>query len=228
MPDNQLALDTMTLAWPVYANAIYPRRAQGEYRDARTKIYVEALESDDGVHRIMIGHSVFTLPQDVQNGRLSWLAGFSSGLTEVVYLGTAWNDPAKLSNKRIAFFEQNGFPEAAADYRAFSYPGELSATEQVELRNALAIRPDVPKARMERYIRDASAQKMVSAAIMQGQDATEFLPPLLAHRDAWNAYIAQCVKDEQHANPPKWLITDLLEPLGFDQAVIRGLADNES
>ncbi len=228
VPDNQLALDTMALAWPVYANAIYPRRAQGEYRDARTKIYVEALESDDGVHRIMIGHSVFTLPQDIQNGRLSWLAGFSSGLTEVVYLGTAWNDPAKQTNKRIAFFEQNGFPEAAADYRAYSYPGKLSATEQVELRNALAIRPDVPKARMERYIRDASAQKMVSAAIMQEQDATEFLPPLLAHRDAWNAYIAQCVKDEQHTNPPKWLITDLLEPLGFDQAVIRGLTDNES
>jgi len=227
-PDNKLALETMALAWPVYGNALYPRRAQSEYHDARTRIYVEALESKDGAHRIMIGHSVFTLPQDVQNGRLGWLAGFSSGLTEVVYLGTAWNDPAKMTNKRIAFFEQNGFPAAAADYRAFSYPSELSATEQVLLRNAMATRPDIPKKRMEQYIRSASAQKIISSAIVNGQDASEFLPPLLAHRAAWNAYIDQCVVDEQTSNPPKWLITELLEPLGFDQAVICGVAENNS
>ena len=55
----------------------------------------------------MIGHSVFTLPQDVENGRLGWLVGFSSGLVERVYLGEAWSDPDNQSNKRIAFFEQN-------------------------------------------------------------------------------------------------------------------------
>jgi len=227
-PDNELALETMALAWPVYGNAIYPRRAQKEYRDARTQIYVEALETHDGTHRIMIGHSVFTLPQDVQNGRLGWLAGFSSGLTEVIYLGTAWNDPAQMTNKRIAFFDENGFSKAAADYRAFSYPSKLSDSEQAQLRSAMAIRPDISKERMERYIRDASAQKIISNAIINGQDASEFLPPLLAHRDAWNAYIDQCIEEQKQTNPPKWLIDELLEPLGFDQAVIRGLTQNES
>ncbi|WP_372808327.1 hypothetical protein, partial [Pontiella sp.] len=88
-PNNELALKTMKLAWPIYGNALFPRRAANDYLNARTKIYIEVLDSADGAHLIMIGHSVFSLPQDVENGRLAWLAGFSSGLTEVVYLGKA-------------------------------------------------------------------------------------------------------------------------------------------
>jgi Asp-tRNA(Asn)/Glu-tRNA(Gln) amidotransferase B subunit len=116
---------------------------------------------------------------------------------------------------------------AAADYRAFSYPGELSATEQTQLRQAEALHPDIPKKRLERYIHDASEQKIISNAIVNGQDASEFLPPLLAHRDAWNAYINQCIEEQKHTNPPTWLIDELLEPLGFDQAVICGLTENK-
>ena len=228
LPDNRVAMNTLALAWPIYGNTLYPRRSQSEYRDARTRIYIESLKSTNGLHQIMIGHSVFTLPRDVRNGRLGWLAGFSSGLTEIVYLGSAWSDPEHKTNKRIAFFEQNGFPEAAADYRAFSYPGKLSAVEQEQLRLAMAARPDVPKERLERYIRDASAQKMVSEAIVEGRDATEFLPPLQAHRDAWKAYIAHCVEEQRHANPPKWLFDELLGPLGFDQAVILEVDEKEA
>ncbi len=226
IPENELALKAMALAWPVYGNELYPRRAQSDYLNARTKIYVEVLESSDDAHRIMIGHSVFTLPQDVENGRLGWLAGFSSGLTEIVYLGQAWSDPAARSNKRIAFFEQNGFADAAADYRTFSYPGELTTGQEWLLKRALIARPDIPEDRLASYVRSAEAQKAISSAIVNGGSAGAFLPPLLAHRDAWKAYTAQCIKDEIDGIPPEWLMGELLEPLGFDQAVIRGLRED--
>ncbi|MEN7972305.1 MAG: hypothetical protein ABFR47_00570 [Verrucomicrobiota bacterium] len=222
-PENTLALKTMAMAWPLYNNKLYPRRAASDYLEATTKIYIEALETSDDTHRIMIGHSVFTLPQDVENGRLGWLGGFSSGLTEVVYLGTAWGDPEAKTNKRIAFFEENGFLEAAADYRSFSYPAELTARQEMLLEKAMEARPDIPQEKLEQYVRSAEAQKMVSAAIVNGESATESLPPLLAHRDAWNAYTALCIKDGINEPPPEWLMTELLVPLGFDQAVIRGL-----
>ncbi len=225
-PENSLALKVMALAWPVYDNALYPRRAQSDYLNARTKIYVEVLESNDGAHRIMIGHSVFTLPQDIENGRLGWMAGFSSGLTELVYLGQAWSDPAAKTNKRIAFFEQNGFSEAAADYRTFSYPVKLTEEQVWMLRKALATRPDIPEEQLARYVRSADAQKAISSTIVNGGSAKGFLPPLLAHRDAWKAYTDHCIQNENGNNPPQWLVSELLEPLGFDQAVIRGLRED--
>lgn len=225
-PENNLALKTMALAWPVYANELYPRRAQRDYFNARTKVFIEVLESSDDVHRIMIGHSVFTLPQDVENGRLSWLAGFSSGLAEMVYLGKAWSDDATQSNKRIAFFENNGFTEAAADYRSFSYPGKPTSIQAALLKEATLIRPDIPLERLEEYVRSATAQKAISKAIVNGENARDLLPPLLAHRDAWRAYTAQCIQNESNSTPPPWIISELLEPLGFDQAVVRGVSED--
>lgn len=225
-PENDLALKTMALAWPVYGNTLYPRRAQSDYSNARTKIYLEVLESPDNAHRIMIGHSVFTLPQDVENGRLGWLTGFSSGLAEMVYLGKVWSDPAAQSNKRIAFFEENGFTEAALDYRAFSYPEKPTPAQEALLKKAANARPDIPQERLEQYVRSATAQKAISNAIVNGGNARSFLPPLLAHRDAWNAYTARCIQDELNSNPPEWIMTELLEPLGFDQAVVRGLRED--
>ncbi len=224
-PENELALKTMALAWPIYHNALYPRRAQGDYMNARTKIYIEVLESSDSIHRIMIGHSVFNLPQDIENGRLDWLIGFSSGLTEVVFLGEAWSDPIAQQNKRIAFFEQNGFAEAAKDYRAFSFPHEFSPEQEILLQKAISVRPDIPTKRLKQYIRIAEAQKAISTALVKGENAREFLPPLLAHHDAWASYIKQCIEDEKTHTPPHWLMSEFLEPLGFDQAVIRGLRE---
>jgi hypothetical protein len=225
-PENKLALKTMALAWPIYTHALYPRRAQSDYFNARTKIYIEVLESPGDAHRIMIGHSVFTLPRDVENGRLGWLAGFSSGMAEMVYLGKAWNDPETQSNKRIAFFEQNGFADAAADYRTFSYPGKPTPEQEALLEKAAMARPDIPRERLEEYVRSATAQKAISSAIVNNENAREFLPPLLAHRDAWNAYTTQCIQNEINSTPPTWIMSELLEPLGFDQAVVRGVRED--
>ncbi|MDZ8118279.1 hypothetical protein [Pontiella agarivorans] len=226
-PDNDLALRTLALAWPVFGNQLYPRRAAKDYLDARTKIFIEVLESDDDRHRIMIGHSVFTLPQDVENGKLGWMAGFSSGLTEVIYLGKAWSDPAERTNKRISFFEENGFGQAAQAYRHFSYPAELTAPQQAMVRKLAGIRPDqMSMKQLEKYVRNAEAQQWISAAITEGTSARSALPPLLAHRDAWNAYTEFCMKAELGNTPPEWLMTEFLEPLGFDQAVVRGLRED--
>lgn len=226
-PDNDLALRTMALAWPVYRNNLYPRRAASDFHDARTRILVEALDSVDGMHRIMIGHSVFTLPQDVENGRLGWLAGFSSGLTEVIYLGTAWSDEAGRTNKRIDFFEQNGFAEAAAAYRAFSFPAAPTTIQEKLAQRIAAANPGIDGDRLEQYARNAEAQLAVSYALVNNLDASEYLPPLLAHRDAWAAYVDFCGKAELDNTPPTWLMGEFLEPLGFSQAVVRGLREED-
>ena len=78
---------------------------------------------------------------------------------------------------------------------------------------------------LEKYILAAEAQCALSTAIVQGGNARAHFPPLLAHRDAWKAYTDQCIKDEIDSTPPQWLMTEFLEPLGFDQAVIRGLRE---
>lgn len=225
-PDNDLALKTMALAWPVFGNQLYPRRAAQDYLNARTRIYVEVLDSADDQHRIMIGHSVFSLPQDIENGRLGWLAGFSSGLTEVIYLGKAWSDPEARTNKRIEFFETGGFEEAARAYRAFSYPEGLTDRQQALARKISALRPDLAPALLAAYVRNADAQQQVSAAIVNDAPASAALPPLLAHRDAWKAYTDYCITKELGTTPPEWLMSEFLVPLGFDQAVVRGLRDS--
>jgi len=225
-PDNRLTLKTMALAWPVYKNDLSPRSAANDYLNARTKIYVETLDSADGQHRIMIGHSVFTLPRDVENGRLGWLAGFSSGLTEVVYLGNAWSDPEARTNKRIQFFDEAGFDEAAAAYRDFSFPQGTTSTQEKVMRLATAAGSDLAAKQLEDYARAALAQQQISTAIIDGTSARRFLPPLLIHRDAWNAYTDYCVKAELGNTPPEWLMDEFLVPLGFDQAVVRGLRED--
>ena len=230
-PDSELALKTMALAWPVYDNKIYSNRAAQDYANARTRIYVEVLDSSDDEHRIMIGHSVFTLPQDIENGRLGWLAGFSSGFTEVIYLGKAWSDPEERTNKRIQFFEDSGFAEAAEAYRKFSFPEYLTYRQKNLFSKLAEIRPDMSHERLASYVRNADAQRKISMAIMNNSSANnsnvhKVLPPLLAHKDAWKAYTEFCIKKEVGTTPPEWLMSEFLVPLGFDQAVVRGLRDS--
>lgn len=225
-PDNRLTLKTMAMAWPVYHNDLSPRSAAGDYLNARTKIYIEVLDSVDDEHRIMIGHSVFTLPQDVENGRLGWLAGFSSGLTEVVYLGKAWSDPAERTNKRIDFFEKSGFGEAAEAYRNYSFPQDTTSMQDKIIRMANAAGSQMTQKQLEDYARSAEAQQQISIAIVDGLSARKFLPPLLNHREAWKAYTDYCTKTELGSTPPEWLMSQFLEPLGFAQAVVRGLRED--
>jgi hypothetical protein len=226
IPENELALRAMAMAWPVYENDLYPRRAPSDYINARTKVYVEVLETFDDSHQIMIGHTVFTLPDDVENGRLGWMAGFSSGLTEVIYLGKAWSDPDERTNKRIDYFEQNDFDDAAEDYRNYSYPESLSESQQALKRKIEEAYPDRLNREIEDLVRSVQAQQAISIAIVDKVSARRYMPPLITHNDAWKSYTEFCIKTSAEETPPDWLMSEFLEPLGFDQAVIRGLRED--
>ena len=201
-PNNKYALRAMAMAWPVYENDLYPRRAPSDYINARTKIYVEVLETDDDTHRIMIGHSVFTLPDDVENGRLGWLAGFSSGLTEVIYMGKAWSKPEERTNKRIDYFDKEGFYDAAEDYRDFSYPDDLTESQQMLKRKVAAVRTDLSKKQLNKYVRSVQAQQAISIAIVDKVSARRYLPPLITHDDAWKSYTSHCIETIGNESPP--------------------------
>ncbi len=141
----------------------------------------------------------------------------------MVYLGQAWSNPTEQTNKRIEFFTESGFADAAENYRAFSFPGETTTQQDKLVRSARAANPDLTQVQLESYARTAQAQQAISAAIIGGENARAHLPPLLVHRDAWTAYTEHCSEQAVGQTPPDWLMTEFLEPLGFDQAVVRGL-----
>jgi len=85
------------------------------------------------------------------------------------------------------------------------------------------VNPDLPSETLKQYARSAENQIAVSTAIINGTDAQAYLPPLLRHSDAWKAYTEHCSEEEIGSSPPSWLMSEFLVPLGFDQAVVRGL-----
>jgi len=108
--DRRLTMKMLSQLWPIYSQPTYPARRSTDYKDARTKILVETqtVAGPQGEeHYVVIGHSVYPVPQAFNDGSLAWLGGFSSGLTEIVFLGETWSDTAKRTNKRIEFFEKS-------------------------------------------------------------------------------------------------------------------------
>lgn len=220
--DRRLTKRMLSQLWPVYGNPTYPARRPEDYSHARTRLFVEAqtVDGPDGEeHYIVIGHSVFKVPEALDDGSLAWLGGFSSGLTEIVFLGETWSDAEQGTNKRIDFFEKSGFDACAAAYREYAFPSgsalELNAT-------VAALRQlGYPEGRIEQRARDAVAQQQASVALLKGnlnENQGGFLPPLLAYPDAWAAYI----KDGQQrsADPPTWFYSEFLDKLGFDRMTI--------
>ncbi|MCU0858482.1 MAG: hypothetical protein MUC65_08790 [Pontiellaceae bacterium] len=198
VPDLSLALEVMKLAWPVYRKPIYPVRSSGEFSGARTRVYIETMTRGDARY-IYIGHMMFKIPEEVQNGSLSWLEGLTSGLTELVFLGEMWSDPEIRTDKRIAFFDAKGYSEAAEACRRFTF--DWSAADQ------------------------ASARKEVSSALMEGRAVNPArLPPFLAYPEAWAAYVEDCRKIQRSPNTaseiPAWFRDEFLRPLSFTRRVI--------
>lgn len=199
VPDLSLALNVIKLAWPVFRQPIYPVRSSSEFSGFRTRIYFETLTQGDE-HWLYIGHMAFKIPEDVQNGSLAWLEGLTSGLTELVFLGNLSSETEIQTDKRAAFFDANGFGEAAEAYRRFTF--ELSKADE------------------------ATARKEISAALLEGRAVSpKWLPPLLVHSNAWTAYIQDCRKTQRSpttsCETPSWLQDEFLQPLGFDRRVIR-------
>jgi len=199
VPDRSLAMDVMKLAWPIYRQPLYSVRSPSEFSTARTRVYIETVTNGDE-RWLYIGHMKFRIPEDIKNGSLSWLEGMTSSLTEIVFLGEMWSDPVNRSDRRIEFFENNGFPEAAEACQRFEF--DLSAANRL------------------------AAQKAVSAALMNGTPVDEsLLPPLLVYQDAWAAYVKESQKslrslEAASTEVPEWFLVDFLEPLSFDRRIL--------
>jgi len=217
--DRRLAKRMLAELWPIYANPIFPVRRPDEYSHARTRIFVETQTIGDS-HFVVIGHTAYKVPEALEDGSLAWLGGFSSGLTEVVFLGEAWLDPARRTNKRIEFFEQEGFSECAAAYREYAFP-TASNPAQAPLRKVL-IQMGYSEAEAEQRIHDADIQRQASAALLEGvfsENKGRFYPPLLAYPEAWTAYVQSYQAEE--ADPPIWFYHEFLDKLGFDRMTIK-------
>ena len=220
--DRRLTKRMLSQLWPVYSNPTYPARRSEDYSKARTRIFVESktVEGPAGEeHHIVIGHSVYKVPEALDDGTLAWLRGFSSGLTEMVFLGETWSDAGRRTNKRIEFFKNAGFDACAADYREYAFPSQV--TPELELVRETLRQLGYPEGRIEQRARDAIAQRQASAALLSGNIAENqggFLPPLLVHPDAWAAYIQN--SQLKPADPPKWFYSDFLDKLGFDRLTI--------
>ena len=236
-PSEQLARSFLTVWSDAYANPVYPTRAFSEYKDTRTRIYVEVRQDN---HNIIIGNTTLS-PAQVKSGRLDFLTALSSTNTEVVYLGELVSTENEQNNFRLGFFEQNGFADAAKHFRARLYPGaadrdlakdyyklmtpwdQLSAEARSTWLNGAHGDADVARRRYERSITvRASADyrnSLVEDAIRKGSKPDLYaLPTALAYPDAWQAYIDYRMK--ANPTPPDWFVTEFLQPLGFDKRVV--------
>lgn len=223
--DRYLTKQLLATLWPIYGNPIFAARRPEEYSKARTRVFVETqtINLGGGIeeHYIVIGHSAYRLPEALDDGSLAWLGGFSSGLTEIVFLGETWSNAERRTNKRIEFFEAEGFLACADTYREYAFPS-LGSSELTSIYAKL-IEAGYTKARAEKRSRDSLAQLQVSAALLEGRletDGRDLYPPLLAHPRAWAAYVEH-FEDEQ-PDPPRWFYREFLDRLGFDRLAIEG------
>ena len=225
--DRYLTKRLLATLWPIYAQPTYAMRRPEEYSQARTRIYIETQtvhRADGGEeHFVVIGHTAYKLPDALNDGSLAWLGGFSSGLTEIVFLGKTWSSAERRTNRRIEFFEQQGFQDAADAYRDYAFP-EVQGAGLMDWYTKL-IESGYSADRAEKRARDSLAQLRVSEALLEGRLASvakELYPPLLAFPEAWQAYITHF--EEKQPDPPKWFYSEFLDRLGFDRLAIEGPA----
>lgn len=215
--DQSLTKQLLEALWPVYKNPVFPARRPVDISDARTRIYVEtrtAAGAEEDEHYLVIGHLSYKFPEALNDGSLAWLAGFSSGMTEIVYLGETWSDPANRTNKRIEFLRSNGYVACANAYTAYAFPQEDDSDVQVMFERLL--KAGYCSDDMDRQAYEAAAQVSVSTALLNGsleRYSSILYPPFLEYPDAWAAYIAHCEKE--NPVPPKWFKRLFLNRLGF-------------
>jgi hypothetical protein len=103
---------------------------QSAGRVQRTRIYIESYVDDQGMRHVVIGHAAYPLPEALEDGSLDWLGAFMSGTIDLVYMGEAVSSAANLTNRRMHFFEKNGYMYALEAYR--SYLSRYRAGERLE------------------------------------------------------------------------------------------------
>jgi hypothetical protein len=236
-PSDQLATSFLKLWSDAYANPIYPTRAFSEYKNTRARIYVET-RIYAGQHGFVIGDENVSAAQ-IKAGRLDFLTSLSSTNTEVVYLGDYHYFGQ--TESRLDFYEQNGFIDAAKHLRSRLFPGTeerkiaknyydllpswdgLSSDQKSawlkDAKGDAKLARDRYEASMTRRADSEYRNSLLEDAIMRDARPDAYaLPTSLAYPDAWRAYVEYRLKSAP--TPPEWFITELLQPLGFDNRVM--------
>jgi hypothetical protein len=239
-PSRELAQNFLKIWSSSYANQVYSTRAFSEYKDTRTRIYVETLRTTAGEHVFVIGHDTFSAAQ-IKAGLLDFLTSLSSTNTEVVYLGGYHFLPAKGTESRLDFYEQNGFADAAKQLRSRLFPGAAERGIAKDFYDRLPgwdqLSSDQQSARLKDAKGDAKLAReqyevsitrrayfdycnsLVEDALKKGvAPDLNGLPNILAYPDAWQAYVDHRIK--ANPTPPEWFVTEFLQPLGFDKRVV--------
>lgn len=224
--NRQLTKQMLGSIWPIYTKPTYAARRPVEYSKARTKVYVETqvIAGPEGEQNyyVIIGHAAYKLPEALDDGSLAWLGGFSSGLTEIVFLGESWSDESMKTNKRIEFFTEHGFSDAADAYKAYAYPEDSS--RELRLIYEKLVEAGYTGERVDQRARVAKVQMDLSKALVEGKslDSTgnKLYPPMLAYPEAWQAYIT--FHEQEQPDAPKWFYAEFLDRLGFDRLTIEG------
>lgn len=212
-PNPDLAQRALAAAWPVMKNSKSTVQSHAYYRNSVLFVFIESEIRQDGQKVIHIGDSQWQVPQQVNKGKLDFLVGFSSANTQFVYLGEYSRGDEK-TNKRILFMKENGFEHAAADYARY-YFKEWSNEHQRILNRAPATEAD-----KKAFARKAVKRNRVAAAVTQNKPVSKNdIPPLLKHKDAWQAYTNHYAN--QKIDVPKWVFEEFLDPLGYNKRVPR-------
>ncbi len=245
VPSQSIALNALRWAWPIMESNIYIVRSYEEYRDSRTLIYFESEVERTGKKWILIGNSKYPMPDAVQNGSLDFLAGLSSGVTRMIYLGEYSADYKKKTNTRIEFLEANGFSEAAEYYRNYAYQPEKLLPDVLNgLRELLPVWEKLTESDRQGLIKQHGNEKKAAVAfrrqmlnlsadaykkielsrlLLQSSSLSEIpkglLPPFFVYPEAGAAYVKYRISTG--TGPPDWVMNDFLIPLGFDKRILQ-------
>lgn len=245
VPSQRIALNALRWAWPIMEANIYIIRSYEEYRDSRTLIYFESVAEKTGKKWILIGNSKYPMPEAVRNGSLDFLAGLSSGVTRMIYLGEYSADYKKKTNTRIEFLEANGFSEAAEYYRNYAYQPEKLLPDVLNgLRELLPVWEELTESDRQWLIKQHGNEKKAAVAfrrqmlnlsadaykkielsrlLLQSSSLSEIpkglLPPFLVYPEAGAAYVKYRISTG--TGPPDWVMNDFLIPLGFDKRILQ-------
>jgi hypothetical protein len=235
----QLAMGFLRLWSDIYNNPIYPVRAFSEFKNSKTRIYVETSETK-GQHTIFIGHVGFNESAMKSNpGLFDFLTGLSSANTEVIYLGSLKVDDAAETSTRIEFYETHGFVDAAKASRSITFPGiaerDLAKSYYEKFPSWDLLPANAKNSYLSNYGGAALARKqydrtitrqalqnykndlLIKALMYNMKPEASALPPNLAYPKAWQSYVDYKLKS--NPTPPEWFITEFLQPLGFDKRV---------
>jgi hypothetical protein len=173
-------------------------------------------------------------------GCTHFLTSLSSSNTEFVYLGSINTDIENETNTRITVLEELRLTEAATYYRKYLfnqqsfwpiYKDILNASEYEELdtdTKSLFLKGaqgDQQLASRSYYSYAARIAVDIAQARIVKNRARDYeipegiLPPFVAFPKALKEYLL--FREKNVSNPPDWVMSDFLVPLGYDKQILK-------